>query len=286
MKGVKAIREALAAHKGDIASFVNRLDREGVPYLSYSKIASVEFCPYRYCLEYVQRVKLRPEPAYFVKGRTFHKAAAVLYQGLARGSAIRDSALERLIRKHDDEAEQQHLRNAVALLRENALVDWRVVGVERPFALSVARDLPPCIGVVDLILRRDGTYAVIDHKTGRNLGGGDAMQLAIYRQHVLRRRQESSASPCSTNIGGSMTFSASASRRSSERRSACARRPGTASSGDSEGGTGGSDGSRPGKTPPAPGRATCVRSVTSAARRRIRYTPGAERNGWSGDRTG
>lgn len=188
MKGVKAIREALAAHKGDIASFVNRLDREGVPYLSYSKIASVEFCPYRYCLEYVQRVKLRPEPAYFVKGRTFHKAAAVLYQGLARGSAIRDSALERLIRKHDDEAEQQHLRNAVALLRENALVDWRVVGVERPFALSVARDLPPCIGVVDLILRRDGTYAVIDHKTGRNLGGGDAMQLAIYRQHVLRRR--------------------------------------------------------------------------------------------------
>ena len=50
MKGCKAISAALADHTGGIGRFARGLDRDGVPYLSYSKIASVEFCPYRYHL--------------------------------------------------------------------------------------------------------------------------------------------------------------------------------------------------------------------------------------------
>jgi len=42
---------------------------------------------------------------------------------------------------------------------------------------------------VDLVLRRNGVYAVIDHKTGRSFGNPDAMQLAVYRQYVQRRHR-------------------------------------------------------------------------------------------------
>jgi len=90
--GYRKIAGALAGHTGGIERFARKLDRDRAPYLSYSKIASVEYCPYRYHLEYVQRVRLRPEPTYFIKGRIFHKAAARLYRGIARGATVRDRA--------------------------------------------------------------------------------------------------------------------------------------------------------------------------------------------------
>ena len=194
--GYREIAAALAGHTGGIVGFTRRLRRDGIPYLSYSKIASVEFCPYRYHLEYIQRVKLRPEPTYFVKGRIFHQAAARLYSGIARGTAVRAGAFDRLIESHDDETDQQHLRNAVELLRQNALADWEVIGVEQPFVLSLGRGLPPCLGVIDLILRKDGVFAVVDHKTGRTFGDPDAIQLTVYRQHVLRRHRTKQCLAC------------------------------------------------------------------------------------------
>ena len=185
--GYGEMASALAGHTGGIVQFVKKLTRDGVPYLSYSKIASVESCPYRYHLEYVQRVRLRPEPTYFIKGRIFHKAAARLYSGIARGTTVRAGTLDRLIEAHDDETDRLHLRNAVELLRQNALADWEVIGIEEPFVLSLGRGLPPCLGVIDLILRKDGVFAVIDHKTGRTFGNADDMQLTTYRQYIARR---------------------------------------------------------------------------------------------------
>lgn len=165
------------------------LDREGVPYLSYSKITSLEFCPYRYYLEYVAGVKLRPEPSYFVKGRTFHKAADRLYRTIARGRQLDTGELEPLIQKHRDEDDQRHLRNAVQLLAQNVMAGWDVVGVEEPFILSLGPNLPPCIGIVDLVLRKDGVLAVIDHKTGKNFGNTDPLQMAVYRQHAVTKHK-------------------------------------------------------------------------------------------------
>lgn len=191
--GLRACRElaaALAAHPGGIEQFVRKLDRQRVPYLSYSKVACVEFCPHRYRLEYVQVVKLWPEPAYFVKGRAFHKAAARYYEDIGRGRTTRSHTFERLARRSgNDEADRQHLCNAIHLLRENVMDGWKVVAVEQPFVLSLGRGMPPCIGVVDLVLRKDGVYAVIDHKTGKSFGNTDAMQLALYRKYVQRRHR-------------------------------------------------------------------------------------------------
>lgn len=174
---------------------MRQLDREQVAYLSYSKVACVEFCPHRYRLEYVERIRLRPEPAYFVKGRLFHKAADRLYRRIARGRPVAAADAEPLIRKHDDEDDRRHLRNAVELLVQNAMADWQVVGVEEPFVLPLGRGLPPCIGVVDLVLRRDSVLAVIDHKTRKTFGNTDDLQMAIYREHALRKH---GASRCLT----------------------------------------------------------------------------------------
>ena len=187
--GYRAISAALSAHDGAIQTFMRSLDREHVPYLSYSKIASVEFCPYRYYLEYVAGVRLRPEPSYFVKGRTFHKAADRVYRRIARNRGLDITELEPLIQKHRDEDDQRHLRNAVQLLVQNVMTGWDVVGVEEPFVLSLGCGLPPCIGIVDLVLRKDDALAVIDHKTGKNFGNTDDLQMVVYRQHALTKHK-------------------------------------------------------------------------------------------------
>jgi len=189
MRGYRAISAALEAHRGSFQSFLRLLNREKVPYLSYSKIASVEFCAYRYYLEYVAGVRLRPEPSYFAKGRTFHMAAERVYRRIARGANLDKAGLEPLIRKHEDKDDQRHLRNAVQLLVENAMKGWEVVGVEEPFVLSLGPNLPPCIGVVDLVLRKAGRLAVIDHKTGKKFGNTDALQVAVYRRYALTKHR-------------------------------------------------------------------------------------------------
>jgi len=188
-RGCRAIAAALAAHEGSMQNFMRSLDRERVAYLSYSKINSVEFCPYRYYLEYVAGVRLRPEPSYFAKGRTFHKAADRVYRAMARGAKLEASVLEPLIRKHKDEEDQRHLRNAVRLLIENAMTGWEVAAVEEPFVLSLGSHLPPCIGVVDLVLRKGNTLAVVDHKTGKGFGNTDFSQMAVYHRHVLAKHK-------------------------------------------------------------------------------------------------
>ena len=194
MRSPKAIADALTAHKGGIERFVRQLDRDKVPYLSYSKIVAVESCPYRYYLEYVAGVKPEPEPAYFAKGRTFHKAADHFYRKAARGLSIGYNALCVLANKHRG-VDHLHLQNAIQVLVEQAWTGWEVLGVEETFVLPLGKGLPPCIGVVDLVLRKGRAIAVVDHKTGKRFNELDSMQMAIYKQHVLRKHK---AKECST----------------------------------------------------------------------------------------
>jgi len=175
MRSPRAIADALAAHRGGIERFVRQLDRDKVPYLSYSKIAAVESCPYRYYLEYVAGVRPRPEPAYFAKGRTLHKAADHLYRKAARGLSIGHEALFFLANKHRGE-DRRHLQNAIQVLVEQAWTGYEVLGVEEPFVLP-------------LVLRKDGIIAIVDHKTGKRFNKLDTMQMAVYRQHVLRKHR-------------------------------------------------------------------------------------------------
>lgn len=83
MSGYRAISASLAEWTGSIGRFTETLDEQGQPYLSYSKLSTLEFCQYRYFLEYVEKVRLRPQPSYFVKGHLFHDAAARVYRSIA-----------------------------------------------------------------------------------------------------------------------------------------------------------------------------------------------------------
>ena len=186
MAGHLALARRLAKWKGTIGAFSRMLDREGVPYLSFSKVTCVEFCSYRYLLEYVQLRRPTPTPDYFLKGQAFHEAVARLYRIVSRRRLPDEAALLARLTKRV-KWQSADLNNAVRLAIQNVYCGWDVIGVEEPFVLCVGRRLPPCVGVVDLILRRGSTFAVVDHKTAKKFNGADELQLALYREYARRR---------------------------------------------------------------------------------------------------
>jgi len=163
------------------------LDKKGVAYLSFSKISTVEFCPQRYLLEYVEGVKLRPEPKYFVKGRLFHEAAAKLHRARMRNRRMSLDQLVKSVERRMDEDDANHIRNAIDLMQREVDVDWDVVAVEEPFVLDMGPDLPPCLGIVDLVLRKSDEFAVVDHKSGKKFYSPDRLQLVLYHEYVRRK---------------------------------------------------------------------------------------------------
>ena len=195
MASCRELAKRLAAWSGTMGEFSQRLDQEKIPYLSFSKIACVEFCGYRYLLEYVKLEAPCPTPDYFVKGQAFHETVAVLYRDLALKRPVDTERLLKLLGK--PLPEQIEVKNAIRLAAENVYRGFEVVAVEQPFVLSLGRGLPPCVGVVDLILRRGKTFLVVDHKTGNRFNDVDDLQLTFYREYVRRRYK---ASRCLTFV--------------------------------------------------------------------------------------
>lgn len=186
MHTFKKINAAMSAHNGSMDSLVKKLENNDLTFLSYSKISSLEFCPYRYFLEYVQRVNLIPEPESFIKGRLFHQAAANAYSLIAQGKTVGEEHIDLIQKGCECSFVNLHIENAIKIMLANILDDWEVIGVEKPFVLYLGRNLPPCVGVIDLILRKGNVITVIDHKTGKNFWSQDPMQLAVYRQYVMK----------------------------------------------------------------------------------------------------
>lgn len=197
MKTTKDIVRAWRAWRGGMAGFGRMLDRQGVRYLSFSKVSSLEFCPQRYWLEYVERVRLRPEPGYFVKGRLLHEAAAKLHRARALGRTVTVDRLRRPIERRLEAMDAQHLLNALEVMQKQLEHDWEVVGVEEGFVLDLGPEMPPMLGVIDLVVRQGDRFAVIDHKGGRQFNSPDSLQLAIYVEHV---RRQYGAEQCSAHF--------------------------------------------------------------------------------------
>lgn len=181
------MRRLLKRYKGDIGCFARHLISEHVPHISYSIISTYEFCPRRYELEYIKGVELDPLPGYFVKGRMFHEIAARHYARVKacdrRGLA--DVAMP-LLRSIENDEDRTHVENALCLLERNMWHGWEIVGIEKIFVMRLHQHLPPLVGVIDLLLRKGGKYAVVDHKTGRNFWWVDPLQVTIYREFVRK----------------------------------------------------------------------------------------------------
>jgi len=184
MHGFRAVSKALSGWQGRFEDFITQLDEDGVPYLSFSKIAAVESCQQSFFLQYIEQVEVE-EPGYFKKGRVFHEAASMVHRQMGQ-DGLDLKLVRKLIKRHFYEEDAGHLLNAVQMLIDNAHQGYEVVATELPFVLSLGKGLPPLIGVIDLLLRKSSEYLLVDHKTGKDLYQQDAFQLSLYREHVRR----------------------------------------------------------------------------------------------------
>ncbi len=172
--------------QGDADLFAETLRQQRIPHLSFSQITTVEFCRYRYYLQYIRLIDPQPLPDYFNKGKLLHQLIARTYQHLDANRPIdlRDH-FEEIGRYYHDER-QTHLENAVLVHLQNLWADCQIVAIEKPFAMIIDELLPPCVGVIDLILRQGNQYIIVDHKTGRDFYPQDELQMAIYAEFIRR----------------------------------------------------------------------------------------------------
>lgn len=166
--------------------FAEQLRQTGIPHISFSQISTVEFCQYRYFLQYVERKELDPIPDYFTKGKLLHQMIACSYKKAAGNQPVDPDDLATMMDHRFDANCEQHLRNALAVHLENRWQDCQVIGIEKPFVMMVGPDILPCVGVIDLILKKDGRYILIDHKTGGDFYPDDELQMAIYVEYLRR----------------------------------------------------------------------------------------------------
>jgi hypothetical protein len=181
------IQSVITQTQADPDQFAGILRSARIPHLSFSQVTAVEACQYRFYLEYVALVSLDPVPLYFTKGKLLHQIIASAYQKTARGEPVDLQEYYALIDQQLLADHRRHLRNALNVHFEHRLPGVRVVSIEKPFAMAIAPDLPPCVGVIDLVLERDGTFILIDHKTGHDFFPEDELQMAIYVEYMKRK---------------------------------------------------------------------------------------------------
>ncbi|MCX6053373.1 MAG: PD-(D/E)XK nuclease family protein [Chloroflexi bacterium] len=181
---LQKIQELITGLSGDSDHFAEKLRSERIGHLSFSQVTTVEFCEYRYFLQYVERREPSPTPDYFTKGKLFHEAVSLFYKEIKKGNFPEGYPA---LAGHYQGENQRHLENAYRVHLENHWHHCEVVAVEHPFVMEVGADLLPLVGVIDLIAKMDDTYIIVDHKTGRNFYPPDELQMAIYVEYIRRR---------------------------------------------------------------------------------------------------
>lgn len=167
-------------------SLHDALSQHDLNHISYSQIKSIEFCPINYHFQYVQKLEMVPTPAYFVKGKVFHEVLANNYARLRETPDLEDVDVQFDGSGFNSE-HYQHIENAISLHLNNLWNGFEILGIEDSFALNISNNIPPVVGVIDLLLRdASGTIYIIDHKTGHYFNEQDAFQMAVYHQYIQR----------------------------------------------------------------------------------------------------
>ena len=163
--------------------FVEELHQSKLTHISFSQVYAFETCPRQYYLRYILGREIVPVPEYFVKGKALHCTIANAYRAFGDGQEFGEEII------HYDGISRfsqagNHLRNGYLTLRQNMLLSVEVLGIEKPFVFLMEDNIPPVVGVIDLILRRGDTLILIDHKTGRDFYQPDILQMAIYLSYL------------------------------------------------------------------------------------------------------
>ena len=171
---------------GRFGPFISWLDREDVPYLSHTKVSTVERCRQCFYLQFIRGIK--PTGPALATGTLVHRAAQVAYQRIRADRPVDFATLaQRTAVRHPEPSCRCLVENAIATLSAHLWTDHEIVGIEEPFFLDLSEDLPPVIGIVDLILRDGADFLVVDHKTGRRFSDEDEGQLVLYAEYVRRK---------------------------------------------------------------------------------------------------
>jgi len=181
-KTLLEIQDLLHCADGNADEFIRLMKESPLPSLSFSKVSTVEACQYRFYLQYILHLDPQPLPDYFVKGKLLHTVIAASYQKVANQENPSLQDHQELLGQVVGLQARTHLLNAAAVHLQNLWMADEVLGIELPFAMLVNEQLPPVIGVIDLLLRQGDGYIVIDHKSGRDFYPPDPLQMAIYRQ--------------------------------------------------------------------------------------------------------
>jgi len=185
-ENLEAIQEIMESTKGG-DKFGQTLRKKKIPHLSFSQIAAVEFCHQRYYLDYIKAVKLDPIPNYFVKGKLLHQFIASSYMKIADNQKINPAMYLRAITRYYEDHHRVHLENAVQVHLENIWQECEVIGVEEPFVVVIDENLPPLVGVIDLLLKQDDKITIVDHKTGNDFYSPNELQVAIYLYYAQQK---------------------------------------------------------------------------------------------------
>ena len=172
-------------------AFVDCLDRAKTPYLSHSKLTLYERC--RRCYHRIYILGQQEDESEAMRlGTAFHGAARALYASIKDGKLPTISSLLKPVnRKAMSKDSVGLLRNGLDLLRLHRWEEHEVVSFEEPFFFELAANLPPIIGVPDLILKRGDTWIVVDHKTSKQFNNHDPSQLVLYAENLRRTHSTS-----------------------------------------------------------------------------------------------
>jgi DNA helicase-2/ATP-dependent DNA helicase PcrA len=163
-------------------------DREDPVLLSYSSIAAYRDCPRQFWYRHVQRLPA-VQTAEAVQGVILHETLRRAGEARRTGSEVSAAMLRALHRQVRSEIPFPDPRRSATFERNGAaqLEAYRKRGglelapeyVEQPFTVAV--DGWKLNGVIDRIDRSEGTWRIIDYKSGRPLARGRRdLQVALY----------------------------------------------------------------------------------------------------------
>ncbi|MBN1264816.1 MAG: PD-(D/E)XK nuclease family protein [Anaerolineales bacterium] len=183
---LETIQALISRIEENAENFAEALRREHIPHLSFTQITTVESCEYRYYLQYILGLDPDPIPEYFTKGKLLHEAIAGIYQKLQHDNQPDHNDQLGFLRSSCKEEYLHHLENSLEVVHQNLWQDVRICAIEHPFVTVLDEELPPFVGVIDLVLERGDKLYLIDHKTGRRFYQPDSMQMALYQIYARR----------------------------------------------------------------------------------------------------
>jgi len=170
--------------KDSFGSFIEYLDNKNVEYLSHSRISTIERCEKCYKREYIDGEKIDFDAA--ETGRLIHQAAEIVYNAIKEDEKLSSKTIKKQLRlKHSNRGRQSELNNGIKTLIKNRWKGYKILSIEKPIFSNLSKELPPVIGVIDLLLEKDKYVIVVDHKTGRKFQEKDNDQLILYSNYVM-----------------------------------------------------------------------------------------------------